>query len=82
MQNSVIQWMAAKAKLDLVMSIVENKILFVSGTELWTDGQTNRQRRTEAPITRWPQQAFQVGGIKPLECTVIITIISDPRLVL
>ena len=52
MQNSVIQWMATKAKLDLVMSIVENKILFVSGTELWTDGQTNRQRRTEAPITR------------------------------
>ena len=52
MQNSVIQWMATKAKLDLVMSIVENKILFVSGTELWTDGQTNRQGRTEAPITR------------------------------
>ena len=66
-----------KQTLDLVLSIVENKILFVSGTELWTDGQINRQRRTDAPITRSPAD-LSGRGIKPLECTVIITIISDP----
>ena len=43
-----------KQTLDLVLSIVENKILFLSGTELWTDGQINRQGRTDAAITRCP----------------------------
>ena len=33
-----------KQTLDLVLSIVENKILFVSGTELWTDKQTGKNR--------------------------------------
>ena len=34
--------------------------LFVSGTELMTDGQTNGQR--DDPITRCPRRAFQVGA--------------------
>ena len=40
--------------------------LFVSGTELRTDGQTNKQTdgRTDDPITRCPRRTFQAGGIK------------------
>ena len=40
--------------------------LFVSGTELRTDGQTNRltDRQTDDPITRCPRRTFQAGGIK------------------
>ena len=40
--------------------------LLVSGTELWTDGQTDRQTdgRTDDPITRCPRRTFQAGGIK------------------
>ena len=34
----------------------------VSGTELRTDGRTNRQ--TDDPITRCPRRTFQAGGIK------------------
>ena len=42
--------------------------LFVSGMELRTDGQTNREtdKRTDDPITRCPRQTFQAGGIKTL----------------
>ena len=36
--------------------------LFVSGTELRTDGQTDR--RTDDPITRCPRRTFQAGGHK------------------
>ena len=40
--------------------------LFVSWTELRTDGQTDRQtyRRTGDPITTCPRRTFQAGGIK------------------
>ena len=41
--------------------------LFISGTELWTDGRTDR--RTDDPNTRCPWRTFQAGGIKT----------SDPR---
>ena len=39
--------------------------LFVSRTELRTDGQTNRQTdgQTDDPITRCPRRTFQAGGI-------------------
>ena len=46
--------------------------LFVSGTELQTDGQTDGQtdKRTDGqmddPITRCPRRTFQAGGIKIL----------------
>ena len=36
--------------------------LFVSGTELRTDGQTDK--RMDNPIIRCPRQTFQAGGIK------------------
>ena len=36
--------------------------LFVSGTELRTNGQTDGQ--TDDQITRCPRRAFQAGGIK------------------
>ena len=36
--------------------------LFVSGTDLRTDGQTDE--RTDDPITRYPRRTFQAGGIK------------------
>ena len=36
--------------------------LFVSGTELRTDKQTDG--RTDDPITRCPRRTFQAGGIK------------------
>ena len=39
--------------------------LFVSGTELRTDKQTNG--RTDDPITRCPRRTFQAGGIKKLK---------------
>ena len=40
--------------------------LFVSGTELRSDGQTNRQtdRQTDDPISRCPRRTFQARGIK------------------
>ena len=43
--------------------------LFVSGTELrtdrQTDGRTDKQTgRTDDPITRCPRRTFQAGGIK------------------
>ena len=40
--------------------------LFVSGTELHTDGQTHRRtdRQTDDPITRCLRRTFQAGGIK------------------
>ena len=40
--------------------------LFVSGTELRTDGQTDGRtdKRTDDPITRCPRRTFQAGGIK------------------
>ena len=36
--------------------------LYLSGTELRTDGRTNRQ--TDDPITKCPRRTFQAGGIK------------------
>ena len=36
--------------------------LFVRGTELRTDGRTDK--RTDDPITRCPRQTFQARGIK------------------
>ena len=41
--------------------------LFVSGTELRTDRQTDG--RTDDPITRCPRRTFQAGGIKMLVST-------------
>ena len=40
--------------------------LFVRGTELKTNGQTDKQtdRQVDDPITRCPQLTFQAGGIK------------------
>ena len=56
--------------------------LFVSGTELRTDGQTNRQtdggRRTEDPITRGPQRTFQAGCIKTIFITKLKVKVTRP----
>ena len=48
--------------------------LFLSGTELRTDWQTNGQ--TDDPITRCPRRTFQAGGIK------IYKFVTLPQLVL
>ena len=44
--------------------------LFVSGAELRTDKQTDRQ--TDDPITRCPRRTFQAGGIKTTETQLCV----------
>ena len=55
--------------------------LFVSGTELRTDGRTNK--RTDDPITRCPRQTFQAWGIKSqVQCLFKNSYILDPLILL